>query len=299
MASPNTPLYPIFHDVLHPTDFSEASLTAFHHALKAALLVKSRLTLLHVRTENDSDGALDFPAVREILERWGLLPKGSEQSDVQNLGVNVRKVVAREGNPVHAVTQYWNEHPADLLVLATHQHEGRVAWLRQSVGGAIARRSGQMTLFIPEGAPGFVSAKDGSVSLKNILVPIAETPGPQPAVDAAARLAFRLNCPPGVFTLLHVGAGDEMPTVHCPDVPGWEWRRVSRTGAVIDGILDSAQQIGADLLVMPTDGRSNFLEALRGSHTERILKQASTPLLSIPVGSDAEARLEKPVAAIQ
>jgi len=297
MSSANIPLYPIFRDVLHPTDFSDASLTAFHHALKASLLVKSRLTLLHVRTDADSDGEMDFPAVRETLERWGLLPEGSERSAVQNLGVNVRKVVARESNPVHAVTQYWNENPADLLVLATHQHEGRVAWLRQSVGGSIARRSGQMTLFIPEQASGFVSAKDGSVSLKNILVPIAETPGPQPAVDAAARLAVRLNCPAGVFTLLHVGKEDEMPQVHCPEVPGWEWRKVCRSGAVIDGILDSAHQSGADLVVMSTDGRSNFLEALRGSHTERILKQAATPLLTIPVGSEAETRLERQSSA--
>jgi nucleotide-binding universal stress UspA family protein len=294
MTPDHAPSHSIIDAVLHPTDFSEASLTAFHHALKAALVVKSSLTLLHVHT-SDPNEAMDFPEVRETLERWGLLPKGSEGSDVQTLGINVRKVVARQSNPVNAVVHFWKEHPADLLVLATHQHEGRVTWLRQSVGEPIARRAGQMTLFVPEGTSGFVSAKDGSVSLKNILVPIAETPGPQPAVDAAARLAYRLNCPAGVFTLLHVGPETAMPKVHCPEVPGWKWESVCRNGAVIDGILDCAKQTAADLLVMSTDGRSNFLEALRGSHTERILKHAPAPLLAIPVGSSAEARLEAQV----
>ena len=62
---------PIFDSVLHPTDFSEGSQAAFHHALKAALLAKSKLTLLHVSPEAASEW-VDFPGVRETLERWQL-----------------------------------------------------------------------------------------------------------------------------------------------------------------------------------------------------------------------------------
>ena len=36
-----------------------------------------------------------------------------------------------------------------------------------------------MTLFIPDHVPGFVSAKDGSVSLNRMLIPIAAKPRPQ------------------------------------------------------------------------------------------------------------------------
>ena len=36
----------IIGSVLHPTDFSEGSKVAFHHALKVALLAKSELTLI-------------------------------------------------------------------------------------------------------------------------------------------------------------------------------------------------------------------------------------------------------------
>ena len=41
--------------VLHPTDFSEGSKIAFYHALKAALLSKSRITLLNVSTDATSN----------------------------------------------------------------------------------------------------------------------------------------------------------------------------------------------------------------------------------------------------
>lgn len=284
--------YPIINHILHPTDFSEASLTAFHHALKAALIAKARLTLIHV-TDDNSDDVLEFPGVRAALERWELLPKGSSHSAIRQLGIDVRKVVAGRRAPVEAVLTYLEKHPADLIVLATHQHEGQTAWLQQrSVAKPIARRSGQMTLFIPAGDAGFVSEADGSVSLRNILIPVAESPVAQPAVEAAARLVHRLNCPGGTFTLLHVGEASDMPAVQCPELPGWEWKKQTRAGAVIHGIVDTAQMIQADVVVMSTDGRNGLLDALHGTHTERVLQNVPAPLLTVPAGSFAEQSLQ-------
>jgi nucleotide-binding universal stress UspA family protein len=277
---------PIIDSVLHPTDFSEGSRAAFHHALKAAIMAKSKLTLLHVSPGTASEWT-DFPGVRETLERWGLLPQGSPRSAVPELGIDVRKVVAQQNDPVKAVLRYLIDHPADLIVLATHHHEGRVRWLQQSVAEPVARRAAQMTLFIPGGSAGFISAENGSVSLQNILIPVAAMPRPQPALEAAARLANRLNCPRGTFTLLHIGEADAMPAVQCPEVPGWEWKKISRTGDVIHGIVDTASSTSADLIVMATDGRHGFLDALRGSHSERVLRHAVAPMLTVPVGSFA------------
>ena len=94
----------------------------------------------------------DFPGVRETLERWGLLPAGSPRSAVPQLGIAVRKVIAKQRDPVKTVLHYLGDHAADLIVLATHQHEGRSHWLRQSVAEPVARRSAQMTLSIPMAA---------------------------------------------------------------------------------------------------------------------------------------------------
>jgi len=132
---------------------------------------------------------------------------------------------------------------------------------------------------------GFVSAGDGSVSLDRILMPIASRPDPQTAVAAAARLVARLQRPRGTFTLLHIGESDTMPAVQCPDAPGWEWKKVTCTGDVIQGILGTSRKESADLIVMSTDGRNGFQDALRGSHSERVLRSATCPLLTIPEGS--------------
>jgi nucleotide-binding universal stress UspA family protein len=273
--------------ILHPTDFSDGSQVAFHHALKAALLAKSKLSLLHVSPDMTSEWS-DFPGVRETLERWGILPAGSPRSAVLKLGIDVEKVVAHESDPVRSVLHYLGKHPADLIVLAAHQHEGHMRWQRQSVAEPLARRAVEMTLFIPGDNAGFVSARDGSVSLQNVLIPIAATPAPGPALEAAARLVSRLNCPRGTFTLLHVGGAGSMPSVRCPEVSGWEWKKVTQPGEVIQTIVDTAATTSADLIVMATDGRNGFLDALRGSHSERVLRETPAPLLTVgSLGGDS------------
>jgi nucleotide-binding universal stress UspA family protein len=277
------PGFSIVGSVLHPTDFSEGSLVAFNHALKTAMLSRSRLTLLHVSAAGAEWS--DFPGVRGTLERWGELPKGSPKSAVAELGIKASKVVANEGNPVDAVIHYLDEHPTDLIVLATSKRDGNVHWLEKSVAEPVIRKAGEMTLLIPSGCEGFVSAQDGSVNLTNMLIPVAATPDPQPALNAAVRLVNKYQCPSGTFTIVHVGKADTMPRFDCPVVPGWTWKTELLSGEVIKSIVNAAKDFNADLVVMATDGRNGFLDGLRGSHSERVLRHGAVPLLTVPVGS--------------
>src|SRR6476659_10497264 len=272
---------PVLQQVFHPSDFTPASEVAFNHALKAALLAKAELTILHVSPEHELDWT-EFPGVRSTLERWALLPKHSAQSAVASLGINIKKVQAKHDDPVESVTAYLSTHNTDLIVLATDQQKGKVQWLSRSIAAPIARKSRQMTLFIPKGVEGFVSARDGSISLTSILIPVAEAPPPQPAIQAAARMARRLNCSSGVFTILHVGEKTSMPEVKFPDLSGWRWNTVVQAGDVVDVITETAAAVKAGLIVLTTEGRNGFLDALRGSHSERILQRVPCPLLVIP-----------------
>src|SRR4029450_13469550 len=133
--------------IFHPSDFSEASEVAFAHALKVALVTKSTLNILHVAAHSSVDWH-DFPGVRDTLERWNLIPKGSPRSAVGQFGLDVQKVMATSKDPVKACLGFLEKHPADLIVLAVHQHEGRMRWLHKSVGEPIARGSGRVRLLI-------------------------------------------------------------------------------------------------------------------------------------------------------
>jgi len=291
MNQPPDHSFPVLDSVLFASDFSAGSLTAFHHALKAALVAKSKFTILHL-SPDVAAAWTEFPGVRETLERWGLLPPDSPRSAVPQLGIDVHKVVARAQAPLKSVLDHLKVNPVDLIVLATHANDPQAGWMKESVADPLARKAGQMTLYIPDGVAGFVSPRDGSVSLSKILIPVASKPDPQPAVAAAARLAARLQRPQGTFTLLHIGEADAMPDVQCPNVPGWEWKKITRTGDVIQGIVETASAVSADLIVMSTDGRNGFLDALRGSHSERILRRTPCPLLTVPEGSLAESALK-------
>jgi nucleotide-binding universal stress UspA family protein len=270
--------------VFHPSDFSEASEIAFAHALKIALMAGATLHMLHVSDQSRVPWE-DFPGVRETLERWGLIPAGSPRSAVTRLGIDVLKVVTHDSDAVKASLSFLARRPADLVVLAVHQRDGRMRWFQKSVGEPIARRSGQVTLFVPHGIEGFVSRATGAVSLRHILIPIAQKPSPQPAVDAAARFVGNLQVAAGTLTLLHVEDGNDVPAVHCPDVPGWTWNRLTTTGDPVERILEVAADIAADLIVMTTDGPDGFLDALRGTTSARVLNKARCPVASLPVGA--------------
>jgi len=56
-------------------------------------------------------------------------------------------------------------------------------------------------------------------------------------------------------------------------------------GDAVGALNSVARTEDADLIVMATDGRDGFLDAFRGSHSERVLRQAPCPLLAIPESS--------------
>jgi nucleotide-binding universal stress UspA family protein len=176
-----------------------------------------------------------------------------------------------------------------LIVLAVHQHEGRMRWLAKKVGGPIARGAGGMALYVPHGLDGFVSRKDGAISLRSILVPVATRPHAQPAVDAATRLIRGLHLDAGTVTVLHVGPASEAPSLRIPDGTGWNWTRMSVEGEPAEVILQTAAASAADLIVMTTEGPHGFLDGLRGSTSEQVLRKARCPVASLALGGGAHS----------
>lgn len=274
--------------VFHPTDFSKASGLAFAHALRVALLARAGLTLFHVDEDGEDTHWSRFPHVRETLERWKLLPPGSSRDAVAELGVDVEKVRAPAGDPVQAMLGYLRDDPAELVVIASHAATGLARLWQKPVAEPLARASGAATLFLPEGARGFVSESDGSVQLRRVLVPVYASPSPEKALGLALNLARALGAEPRM-TLLHVGDGAALGHVHVPhDVRGRVERR-NVTGPVQDAIVAAAESDDADLVVMATRGHDGVLDALRGSTTERVLRHAKRALLAVPAEAVASS----------
>ena len=276
--------------IVHASDFSRSSRVAFAHALKIALLSKAELELVHVErhkigSEKDVHWT-EFPGVRATLARWGILPAEARPEEVAKAGLRVKKVLNAHNDPLEAMVCYCEDHPPDLLVLATHQREGLSRWLHKAVAEPLARRSRAMTLFVPNHGNGFISPANGAVTLRRVLIPVDYEPSSQAALEEAYFLAVGLGCPKVEFRLLHVGTERGMPTLYLPHQPNWKWQERLLPGEPVERILKEETEWLPDLLVMATQGHMDFLDALRGSTTERVLRGAHCPVLAVPAIPD-------------
>lgn len=264
--------------IAHPTDLSPEGAPAFEHALRLALVNRCQFNVLHVRRPDENPDWDSFPRVREVLQRWGYLePGASTEGILARTGVTVTKTDIRDIDAVDGLSRYLETHPSDLIVAASHGRAGLHRLLNNSVSAKVAQVSLIPTMIFGPGARPFVDSQTGSLeSVKTVLVPVDHDPAPNDAVRQIQGLSEGLDVE---FEFVHVGR--DAPVVR----DAQRTQRPVRTveGPVIETILDEARRVS--LVAMPMAGRRGLLDALRGSTTERIISEASCPVLAIPVTS--------------
>ena len=99
-------------------------------------------------------------------------------------------------------------------------------------------------------------------------------------LEYAARAA-QITGDETVIRLFYVGEAVDIPVMSMPETPGVRFEIESRPGDVVAEILTEAGKT-VDLIVMSTAGHEGFLDALRGSVTEQVLRHSPCPLLAVP-----------------
>jgi nucleotide-binding universal stress UspA family protein len=268
--------------VFHPSDFSRADQSAFTHALRIALAAKAELGILQVEDPKADAPWAEFPSIRQTLATWAILPSEATPEDLASTGLVVRKIERRGSDASAEIQTYVADNNPSLVVLATPQHANPARWLNRAVSEPITRTAHALTLFVPRRVVGFVNNTTGETALRNILIPMDKAPHPQAAIDAAAMLARTLGCQNTHFIMLFVGPEQEMPRIQVPWESGWSFEARSRPGSVVETILTTAEADDVDLIVMAKRGHRNFLDALRGSTTERVVRGTKCPVLAVP-----------------
>jgi nucleotide-binding universal stress UspA family protein len=269
--------------VLHPTDLSEASERAFHHALAIALRQRAQFTLLHAVGRRSTDNWPGFPSVRDKVAQWRAagtldgLEDRMRQTSISKVELDIR-------DPVAASMHYIGRHAVDMIVLGTESRSGLARLVRASRAERLAREAKLFTLFVPHDGRYFVDADTGAVSLKRILVPVDPATDPRPAMLRAVRAAALLDDPSLEITLLHVGDGEEATLNEVPELPFCRWSVARRSGDVVEGILGVAEEMAADAIYMTTAWSRPASKHGEGSVTERVLSGASCPVAAVPVG---------------
>lgn len=277
--------HPGFKRILQLTAFQPEEAAAFNCALRMTLDHHGRLTLLHVGNESHDDVPWGrFPQVRRTLEEWGLLPKDSGPEDVYStLGITIHKHALHAKDLKEPVAKYLENHPSDLVIMAT---EGRSA-LQQLVSPSrsepIADLSNVPTLFLPKDRPAPMRKKDGAFTIERILIPALNVEKALTAIRPVLALARCSVAKPVTIHILQVGDDPHaLDALHLPSIPEAIWERSVQQGAVVDTITAFAADWEPDLIAMATDGTNSLIDALMGTTTERILRNTKRMMLAVP-----------------
>jgi nucleotide-binding universal stress UspA family protein len=189
-------------------------------------------------------------------------------------GVSVKKVAISAEDVVGGLALYFRTHSTDALVMASHGRAGLSALHDASVAAELAQITMLTTLILGPAAKPFVDTATGShAAIKTVLVPVDHEPAPRGAIRRLDALAQGLDVQ---FDYVHVGS--RAPLLF--DGRGQLRRVRTLQGPVVETLLTEAEH--ADMIAMPMVGRDGLLDALRGSTTERIVRDATRPVLALP-----------------
>jgi nucleotide-binding universal stress UspA family protein len=279
MTNDRTTAIDVSLNIIHPVQELSDSEIPFVHALKLAHASQGQLEIIDIKDRGELHHSV---SVRAVLERWGLLPPNSDRSDVQKLGFKVTKII-REGEAKKVIVRRMAMHAHDMLVIGTHGRRGLGHLFGQELAEYLADSFRQTTLYVPENARPFVDPQTGVVSLKKILIPVAETPAPGPSFLFCKKLLalFPDQSPPPKVIGLHCGGS--FPDLDDALLAGLSFEAHTSQESVVPAIVDAARAHDVDLVIMATEGRSTLPKKILGSNTEQVLHASHCPVLSISV----------------
>ena len=272
-TTPTTPPSENFFNVAHATSLLAEDAPAFEHSVAIALAVGAPLYTVHA-----TDGRyniVEMPRASALLDRWNAGP----------LRHHTINHACCDGT-VDTLLDAMKTVDPDLLVVGKREGDSILDHLlEESVSEALARNLPIPTLVIPSLASGFVNPRTGETTIEHVLVPCEDEAAMLPALSALVALFSRMNVATPHITLLHVGdeSLEELALLLPEDAPVDSIEFVTRTGSPKDAILELASELDVDMIAMSTRGHDSLLDIARGSLTERVMREAKRPVLTIPI----------------
>lgn len=284
--------------ILAPTDFSETANHAVEQAVELSIRTRARLHLYHVVEPLAEESAGVVAAVRDYLESLEADAQKSLALKVEVLrgnDIDVHFSTARAVSPFEAIGAKVEELQPDLLVMGTH---GRTGLERLLLGSVTEKTLRHVRVNVLSLGPTTTLVRSDRV-FERILVPVDFS---EPSRRAFAA-AHELLVPGGEIVAVHVVASPIHPSFYAggvtrlfqldPEMPDRirkslsEWLEGKtedlevREGDVFAELMDVAATRDSQLLVMGTKGLTGLEHLLMGSVTERVVRRAKLPVLTV------------------
>jgi uncharacterized protein len=267
--------------ILLATDGSEFSAGAEREAINLARLLGSQLFIMSVVHGFPEDDAL---ALRHLIE------KEAEKANSYMTAINAKAVEAsvicenilRNGDaPYKEIVDTAEEQEVDLIVMG---RRGKKNMMRFLVGASTAEVIGTAHCSV------LVTPRTANIEGKNILLAVDGSPYSDRATTAAINLAKRLNAQ---ITLISVVYSEHKESrrreaetvVECTkkllESEGVHVQSQIVTGRYAESIVETAQNIGCDLIMVGSHGRTGLKKLLLGSVSERVIGLAQCAVLVV------------------
>jgi len=293
--------------ILCPVDFSEATPFALTPAVSLATEFGAELVLAHI---------LDYPYPHvgpvvqgfDIEDYYGAMEEKAEEQLEGLADEEVRKfapvrVVVRRGSAFREIVRLAQEETPDIVVLPTHARTGIDHMLWGSVAEKVVRLAPcpVMTCSPRQGEP-------SSFGGKRVLFATDFSSGSEHALETATSFARHYGAE---LLMVHVvtvwdydPANPEwrfppLPAEHVSEIESHGRDRLEESEQSVAGeglqvrtllvrgfdpgleIVRTAEEEGADLIVMATHGRTGVSHLVIGSTAEKVVRYAACPVITV------------------
>lgn len=298
-------------NLLLPTDFSDCADHALTQAIDLAERFGATLHILHVVNEMDPDwyglttSQDEAGALREAIEDTALQRLHEIAPDEAHRDFETVISLQLSFDVAGTINEYVDERAVDLIVMGTHGRQGLERLMLGNVADKLIRHAPCPVLTVNEETPWISRQEDTSVT--DVLAPVDFSDHSKQALVAAKTFAHVHDA---TLHLLFVAERRVVPTFSDTGIPGvnvveMDLKIVNnaeealqqlhattpgpevaaevhvRDGQVAGNVVDFAEGRGVGLIVMATRGLTGVNRFLLGSNTERIVRVAPCPVLTV------------------
>ncbi len=267
--------------ILLATDGSEFSAGAEREAINLASLLGSHLYIMSVVHGFPEEDPVAFQHLIKREEEKANSYMDVVKSKAVEAGVKCEKILRNGQTPYQEIVETAEEQQVDLIIMGRH---GKRNMMRLLVGASTAEVIGNAHCSV------LVTPRDSQIEGKNILLAVDGSPCSDRATTAAISLAKRLNAPITLLSVIYSEHKEsrrrdaEMVVERTNKLLEAEGTRVESrivTGRYAESIVETAQNIGCDLILVGSHGRTGLKKLLLGSVSERVIGLAQCAVLVV------------------
>ena len=279
----------VVRQVLAPTDLSDSSVPALRFARLFAEHFAAKLTVVHAEpivypVDYLGTEGVYVTADPEQKER---LRGEVEKHAAPAMGGRPYDIEVAVGQPISAILSIAREREADLIVMGTHLRHG---WRRALLGSVSegVMHGARCPVLTVASHDGFVGRP--LYAITDIVCPINFSDVAHESVVVAAKIAEAFNAR---LTIVHVLEGGDVTSVPADEEQVRLWvgpdlenvcssRILVIRGGAAERVLDCADDIGADFLVVGAQHKRFRDATVLGTTTERLIRFAPCPVMVVP-----------------